>query len=295
MNLSMNNPFESIRKLALSKLSQFKFIMTIVMYLAAVIPLLSLGYLMGKTTPESSKWLLDLSSLLGSIGSLLGGLATVFAAWVAFGAYGAWKKQITHPEMFQNDMYILKELNEINDFFNLFIVNVGRDLFEQLNNYQDEVSGDLVKVKVKVDCNRKIKIPSLFDSDSFSLFAKYDRIIDHYNSMLVSLGYSSRLKNKIDKLYETSLSLIENPRNPQRVLIVKYLLLCNELYFIFNKCRCLKHFGTGNIKEMTFHSRYFSKDIIIVNAIDIEYGDYYFELDKSLSEIKESYRKKWDL
>ena len=138
MNLSMNNPFESIRKLALSKLSQFKFIMTIVTYLAAVIPLLSLGYLMGRTSAESSKWLLDLSSLLGSIGSLLGGLATVFAAWVAFGAYGAWKKQITHPEMFKKDMKIMEELAEIHKFHRMHIWNLGRNIARCLNEYQSD-------------------------------------------------------------------------------------------------------------------------------------------------------------
>ncbi|MCD9527933.1 hypothetical protein [Photobacterium carnosum] len=108
--ISMNKPFESIRKLALSKLDQFKTYLLIALYLSLIFPFMALGYLMGRTTPESSKWLLDLSSLLGSIGSLLGGLATVFAAWVAFGAYGTWKKQITHLEIVKYENEKLKEL-----------------------------------------------------------------------------------------------------------------------------------------------------------------------------------------
>ncbi|KJG22132.1 hypothetical protein UB37_09295 [Photobacterium iliopiscarium] len=136
----MNNSFESIRKLALSKLSQFKFIMTIVMYLAAVIPLLSLGYLMGRTSAESSKWLLEWTTLLSSISSLLGGLATVFAAWVAFGAYGAWKKQITHPKMFQNDLDILSQLDVINEILSEAICIHFHSIVSNLNSYQAKIN-----------------------------------------------------------------------------------------------------------------------------------------------------------
>ena len=129
----MNKSFDSTRKLA-----PFKFTMIIVMYLAAVIPLLSLGYLMGRTSTESSKWLLEWTTLFSSVGSLLGGLGTVFAAWVAFGAYGTWKKQITHPEMFQNDMKIMKQLAEIHQFHRDIIYYNGLILGCNLKMYQNE-------------------------------------------------------------------------------------------------------------------------------------------------------------
>lgn len=209
----MNKPFESIRKLALSKLSQFKFIMIIVMYLAAVIPLLSLGYLMGITSAESSKWLLEWTELLGSIGSLLGGLATVFAAWVAFGAYSVWKKQITHPEMFQRDLEIISRINDscrlVNNALNEHKHNIFTRWVEYENNLKslDKTSCDydeLVADEQRCQFNDIIKIKDNIIGSGFNytlvdeLRKEVRFIVEHDDFSKEVEGFSSALNDVLN-------------------------------------------------------------------------------------------------
>lgn len=247
MNLSMNNPFESIRKLALSKLSQFKFIMTVVMYLAAVIPLLSLGYLMGRTSAESSKWLLDLSSLLGSIGSLLGGLATVFAAWVAFGAYGTWKKQITHPEMFQRDLKIINEINNSCRFvnnvlheheYNIFTRWVMYDnqckLLDKLSyNYKELVADEQRRQFDDINKIKKDIIDSGFDYKLVEKLQKEVRFIvnhDEYNQEIIDYSFAlNDILNCFMGFYDEYDKNISDGHNGR----CKYL---NHSIMVMNKC-----------------------------------------------------------
>ncbi|HIF9473120.1 TPA: hypothetical protein ACX6SG_001616 [Photobacterium damselae] len=263
----MNNPFESIRKLALSKLSQFKFIMTIVMYLATVIPLLSLGYLMGRTSND--KWLLDLSSLLGSTGSLLGGLATVFAAWVAFGAYGAWKKQITHPEMFKNDMYIMENLNEIHTKISGALEFIGDDIVYYYKSYIVECNYLNLHGEITIEKEDEIK-------------NKHLKRLELYNSDLKRFGMNVELINLIQDV----LSKSKLPYEHETVLykeVLKYFSLARDiLNQLDNMCSL-----------MELNEQYFNRK---VNADDFKVdGILYQELNNTFKTIKFTINEKWGI
>ncbi|MCD9467517.1 MULTISPECIES: hypothetical protein [Photobacterium] len=251
----MNNSFESIRKLALSKLSQFKFIMTIVMYLAAVIPLLSLGYLMGKTTPESSKWLLEWTTLLSSIGSLLGGLATVFAAWVAFGAYGAWKKQITHPEMFKNDMKIMKEILSFH--------------YKHIN-YFDDIATDIERSIVEYETDR--------NNDHEYYQSKFTDEIDEYNR---DISGRSLTFSEIDKVRDKLLNNISCVNNND----VKIVDSINSYFDTLEKILAILH---SNLS----YKDYAKTDYEKLGEIKKE-GGLFNNLEVFVAEIKNHYNSIW--
>ncbi len=263
----MNNSFESIRKLALSKLSQFKFIMTIVMYLATVIPLLSLGYLMGRTSND--KWLLDLSSLLGSTGSLLGGLATVFTAWVAFGAYGAWKKQITHPEMFQKDMKIMEELAEIHEFHRWLMWVLGRDIASCLNEYQSDTGcSDIQKFNKEIS-NLKWRVDELYRINS-SLFNEY--LADNVISVLDNNeSFNYKIRKEINE----------------------YLTLCEDIKNAMDESFSYEY-SDKTVCNYMVYSCYFLMEINIISAVDRN-GKYDMELDFKFNSIKNKYSERWGL
>ncbi|KJF85737.1 hypothetical protein [Photobacterium phosphoreum] len=275
----MNNPFESIRKLALSKLSQFKFIMTIVMYLAAVIPLLSLGYLMGKTTPEASKWLLDLSSLLGSIGSLLGGLATVFAAWVAFGAYGAWKKQITHPEMFQNHRDSLLKLEKYHAILHRVVEYDVFNIDMMLFDFQGEI--DSIEIGKRQCLENKDEIIKNYES-------KVNIVKENLNSYGFHQDFFIDIKTEVI-LKNKKISISDDET---LVLMNRYYNVAREINKIVYFCLDLNNFSkVSYFHHLTFKSIIFKKE---VNIHDIN-GDYVRELNFLYDKIIEEYNKDWML
>ncbi|PSW44403.1 hypothetical protein [Photobacterium leiognathi] len=286
----MKNPFESIRKLASSKLKHFKLMITIVMYLAAIIPLLSLGYLMGRTSSESSKWLLDLNSLLGAFGSLLGGLATVFAAWVAFGAYGTWKKQITHPEMFQHDLDVMDNLNRKHQEICSFINYECQDLILILNAYQHELdkfhAGDSVYrgvEKLREDYN--ILLSDVFKKMDLDCRRVYAGLFNDFHETVI---------DKVLSPFDDA-----NNYNETLSLIMKYKEILQEVLFHSIYCSKIDSFKDGGIynDESIRKAYYPSKFFGLMNPVECLdfYGRYYRLLNDTHKEIKLSYSKKWEL
>lgn len=278
----MNNSFESIRKLALSKLSQFKFIMTIVMYLAAVIPLLSLGYLMGRTSAESSKWLLDLSSLLGSIGSLLGGLATVFAAWVAFGAYGAWKKQITHPEMFQNHRDSLLNLEKYHAILHRVVEYDVFNIDMMLFDFQGEMDSiEIGKRQCLENLENKDELMKNHES-KVNIVKEHLKSYGFHQDFFVDIKTEVILKNK-----KISISDDET-----LVLMKRYYTVAKEINKIVYFCLDLNDFSkVSYYHHLKFNSFYFNKE---VNIHDIK-DNHVRELNLLYDKIIEKYNKDWML
>lgn len=268
----MKNPFEAIRKLASSKLKHFKFMITIVMYLAAIIPLISLGYLMGRTSSESSKWLLDLSSLLGAFGSLLGGLATVFAAWVAFGAYGAWKKQVTHPEVFKNDCETVEYINEITNRISNAKADYKNFLILSVKDFYKEVESN--------------------PHDDFSEIRLSHKVGKHINQLVgenvLSTWESSELYNIINS---RGLLCFENRNESiQYKLLFEYYSLFDiyvkSLLFLINNASV-----KGRETELSFLGFPISSYADLIHVI-IEMQE---KLLVKRDEIKDFYKRKWEL
>ncbi|WP_318481368.1 hypothetical protein [Photobacterium leiognathi] len=270
----MKNPFESIRKLASSKLKHFKFMITIVMYLAAIIPLLSLGYLMGRTSSESSKWLLDLSSLLGAFGSLLGGLATVFAAWVAFGAYGTWKKQITHPERYKKDIELLEEFNSIH-----------YKVMSTMNKTEVSMRSAYLNVCEETRTLDKGNLKSYIENNAGHL-----RTVKH-----IQKSYSD---NEIDisliiKLEDDVLNLVCDVFEYNRCENIKYVMMNNYIQMLYTFICVLEADISVLIKErFKCRCEYLNEDLDFCNYND-SFGKLKIEIDNKHREILNLYKNEW--
>ncbi|WP_318490491.1 hypothetical protein [Photobacterium leiognathi] len=266
----MKNPFESIRKLTSSKLKHFETCFLVTLYVFSIIPFLALGYQMGRTTLDSSQWLLDLSSLLGAFGSLLGGLATVFAAWVAFGAYGTWKKQITHPEIFQNDFNILKELNEIHGQIFNSLEFVGDDIVNDYKLYLLESA--LIK-----------NSNSLIDESGRK--EKYLKKSNLYYCDLKNLGFNKELLVRIHKLLYISKLPFEDETELSKI-ILRYFLLARYLFEQYDNICVYVDFCKTD--EKIFDNK--------LKVDDVKYdGLIHQEMNKALNIVNCKITQKWDL
>lgn len=230
-----------------------------------ILGLISTGYFLSLITGFNS----NLLDILGVAGSLLGGLATVATAVIAYKAYSNWRLQVSSPNSYASDVELVKNLKNIHGKCFAFSDMYGSNIDFIFSQYHQSI------------INHEVEPEYTYKELSYELESM--RIAAREVTELHFLGtFTNEVLHKSNHVFKSNNQPIKE--------LVNYKTHLN--YYIFAIIMITKR----ELKEATVRN-YPNMDImgdVQFNSICCD-GNLYRNLQDAYDEVLTHYQKKWDV